>query len=72
MTRRHIILMSLYGGRLDPELGLILKRVAILVTGRHIGRDTTCSPMVEQFGTEQIPRWKLGWRDFGVERAKAG
>jgi hypothetical protein len=37
MTSRRIISISRYRGRLDPELGLICQRVAILVTGRHIG-----------------------------------
>jgi hypothetical protein len=51
MTKRRISI-SQYRQRLGPELGLIFFSFAILVNGRHIGRDTMYSPMVWHFDTE--------------------
>jgi hypothetical protein len=52
MTRGRITSISRSKGIWDPEQGLISQNTAILVAGRHIGRDT-----------EEFKRCRLGWWD---------
>jgi hypothetical protein len=68
MTRGRITFHLSMQGIWDPELGLISQKATILVAGRHIGRDTTWSPI----GVAGLTRRKSSVGDWVGSRGDQG